>query len=291
MKGKVEYLMQKTAHRIVRLKVFDYFVTIIILLNSILIGVELDYQHDLISLIQQLILWLFTLEIGIRWFGKTSVKEYVKNGWNWFDIFLVGIAYVPESWIVNPEILMAFRILRVFRVIRLLKAFPELQIIARVLFRSIVSLFYICVLVLLAVYLYSVVGVILFRGKSEVITGIGSVKDPFGSVPEAMFSMFRVLTGEDWTDLRYDLLTHNSIMYDGMITFFFLSFFIISAFLLINIVVGAVVNNYDQVMHEHSSEQKADYASSLEELDAKLDLMNKKIDSIINSENKFRKNS
>jgi voltage-gated sodium channel len=273
--------MKQTAKSILRLKFFDNFVTLLILLNSILIGVELDYQHDLISLTQQLILWLFTLEIAIRWLGKTSVEEYLKNGWNWFDIFLVGIAYVPEGWIEHVEIMMAFRVLRVFRVIRLLKAFPELQLIANVLFRSIKSLFYICSLVLLTVYLYSVVGVILFRGKSEVITGIGSVKDPFGSVPEAMFSMFRVLTGEDWTDLRYDLLTHDSVLYDGVITFFFLSFFILSAFLLINIVVGAVVNNYDQVVGEESTKQEADQALSIDQLDAKLGLITKKLDSIL----------
>jgi voltage-gated sodium channel len=283
--------MKQTAKRILRLKFFDYVVTLLILVNSILIGVELDYQHDAISLVQQLILWLFTLEIAIRWFGKTSVKEYLKNGWNWFDVFLVGIAHVPESWIENPEILMSFRILRVFRVIRLLKAFPELQIIARVLFRSIVSLLYICSLVLLAVYLYSVVGVILFRGKSEVITGIGAVKDPFGSVPEAMFSMFRVLTGEDWTDLRYDLLTHDSILYDGMITFFFLSFFILSAFLLINIVVGAVVNNYDQVVGEASTKPEAEQTLSINKLDAKLDMITKKLDSIVDRKNNPRDNN
>ena len=155
-----------------------------------------------------------------------------------------------------------------FRVIRLLKAFPELQLIAKVLFRSICSLAYICVLVLLVVYLYAVIGVILFRGKSEVITGIGSVKDPFGSVPEGMFSMFRVLTGEDWTDLRYDLLSNESMTYDGMITFFFLSFFIISAFLLINIVVGAVVNNYDQVMDEGGEENDQDFTTLLSKLNS-----------------------
>lgn len=272
--------MQTIAHRIVKLSSFDYLVTFLILLNSILIGVELDYRHDLISITQKGILWLFTLEIAIRWFGKTSVREYVRNGWKWFDIFLVSVAYVPESWIDNPEILMAFRILRVFRVIRLLKAFPELQIIARVLFRSIMSLFYVCALVLLAVYLYSVVGVILFRGKSEVITGVGSIKDPFGSVPEAMFSMFRVLTGEDWTDLRYDLLSNESTIYDGMITFFFLSFFIISAFLLINIVVGAVVNNYDQVMEEQRREEDSEYETAIRELEKKLDGIAKQLELI-----------
>ena len=159
----------------------------------------------------------------------------------------------------------------------MLKAFPELQVIAKVLLRSILSLIYVCALVLLAVYLYAVMGVILFRGKSEVITGVGAIKDPFASVPEAMFSMFRVLTGEDWTDLRYDLLNNESIVYDGMVTFFFLSFFILSAFLLINIVVGAVVNNYDQVMAEDKGKDENEIAIIV----SKLDSMQTKLESLL----------
>ena len=67
-------------------------------------------------------------------------------------------------------------------------------------------------------------GVILFRGKSQVVTGIGNAGDPFGNVLEAMFSMFRVLTGEDWTDLRYDLLVGQSEQGQFLITTFFVSF-------------------------------------------------------------------
>ncbi len=259
---------------------FDFFIMLLIVTNAILIGVELDFQHPLIITAQTAILTLFTLEIVIRWIGKNSIREYVTDGWNWFDVFLVAIAYVPESWISQPEILTAFRILRVFRILRLFKAFPELQIIAKVLLRSIKSLFYICMLVILAVYLYSVVGVILFRGKSEVITGIGAVKDPFHTVPEGMFSMFRVLTGEDWTDLRYDLLTHSSALNDGLVTFFFVSFFVISAFLLINIVVGAVVNNYDQVMDEKTLTTQAELDPRLTEINEQLVELGEKVDQI-----------
>ena len=122
--------MSKLLKKTVALPAFDYVITSLIVVNSVLIGVELDFEHDAITLIQNIILLIFTIEIAIRWFGKNSAKEYFQNGWNWFDIFLVTVAYVPEEWIGNNGLLMAFRILRVFRVIRLLKAFPELQLIA-----------------------------------------------------------------------------------------------------------------------------------------------------------------
>jgi len=31
--------------------------------------------------------------------------------------------------------------------------------------------------------------------------------DPFGTLGEAVFTLFRELTGEDWTDLRYNHIT------------------------------------------------------------------------------------
>ncbi len=272
--------MRVISKKLVNSDHFDFFIMFLIITNAILIGVELDFQHPLIITAQTAILTLFTLEIVVRWIGKNSIREYVTDGWNWFDVFLVAIAYVPESWISQPEILTAFRILRVFRILRLFKAFPELQVIAKVLLRSIKSLFYICMLVILAVYLYSVVGVILFRGKSEVITGVGAIKDPFHSVPEGMFSMFRVLTGEDWTDLRYDLLTHSSALNDGLVTFFFVSFFVLSAFLLINIVVGAVVNNYDQVMGENAITPEAEIDSPFIRLNEQLVELSEKVDKL-----------
>jgi len=78
---------------------------------------------------------------------------------------------------------------------------------------------------LIVLYLYSIIGFIMFRGQSEVITGIGAVKDP--SVPESMFSMFRVITGEDLTDLRYDLLDN---LTDFMMSLFPFSLFPFSLF-------------------------------------------------------------
>lgn len=72
--------------------------------------------------------------------------------------------------------------------------------------------------------------------------------DPYGTLGEAMFTLFRVMTGEDWTDLRYNLVTasdyglvHASSV---VITMFHVVWFIIAAFLLLNLVTGAILNNY-----------------------------------------------
>ena len=208
-------------HQITCARWFTLFITFLIVVNCLLISVELDYPNPLVIRIQEIIVYLFLIEILVRWFGRKNNSEYFSDKWNYFDVFLVDLAFVPEDAIKNPELLTSLRILRVFRVFRLIKAFPELQIVSRVLFRSISSLTSVCFLMMIIMYLYSIMGVILFRGKSQVVTGIGNAGDPFGNVLEAMFSMFRVLTGEDWTDLRYDLLVGQSGQGQFLITTFF----------------------------------------------------------------------
>lgn len=247
--------IKSALHHITRARWFTLFITFLIVVNCLLISVELDYPDPLVLRIQEIIVYLFLIEILVRWFGRNNNSEYFSDKWNYFDVFLVALAFVPENAIKNPELLTSLRILRVFRVFRLIKAFPELQIVCKVLFRSISSLTSVCFLMIIIMYLYSIMGVILFRGKSQVITGIGNAGDPFGNVLEAMFSMFRVLTGEDWTDLRYDLLVGQSGQGQFLITTFFISFYVIAAFLLINLVVGAVCNNYDSVVKDYQGDE------------------------------------
>ncbi|MEC8556744.1 MAG: ion transporter [Planctomycetota bacterium] len=273
MQNFIRYQVCPRCRTIVDSSFFNVFITTLIVINSVLIGIELDHNVASIALIQKVILACFTLEIGIRWFGKENARDYLTNYWNWFDIFLVSLTFAPDTWIPNPQLLTSLRILRVFRVFRLVKAFPELQVITKVLFKSISSLFSVCLLVIIVMYVYSIIGVLLFRDQSVVITAIGEVVDPFASVPEAMFSMFRVLTGEDWTDLRYDLLAGKSASGAFVVTVFFMSFYISTAFLLINLVVGAVCNNYDSVMKENLDSMQEESDSELQQLEQKLDII------------------
>jgi len=232
---------------------FTYFITFIIVLNSVLIGIEIEYHIEWILNIQHIILYIFTIEIFIRWFGKESIKEYFSNGWNYFDVFIVAISYIPDDLLSNSALLSALRILRVFRIFRLIKVFPQLRVITTVMIKSFSSLTYVTFLFGIIMYLYAIIGVILFRGKIVVHASGGDSVDPYGSIGETCFSLFRILTGEDWTDLRYNLLNNISGYPDWIVTAYHVSWMVVAALLLINIVVGAIVNNYDEVMAKNKA--------------------------------------
>ena len=97
--------------------------------------------------------------------------------------------------------------------------------------------------------------------------------DPFGSVSEATFSLFRVTTAEDWTDLRYDLMeTRDS---NWLVNIYFVSWMILSAFLLVNIIVGAIVNNYDLEQQKARADEQD---NKLDALQKQLEEINRKLD-------------
>ena len=256
-------------------KWFDLTITGIILINSLLIGVETYVTNDVITLIQNIILGIFTFEIIIRFIAADSVKDFFKGGWNNFDLILVLIGYIPTTIFANATMMMSLRVLRVFRVLRLLRAAKEIKIMITVLVKSMSALFYNIVLFVIFVYLFAIIGVSVFKlpdpntlNEEQLVKYEQLIEeaphaptcspDPYGTLDEAMFTLFRALTGEDWTDLRYNLVVaseYNLInVSSSFVTTFHVSWFILSAFLLLNLVVGAIVNNYQLAIEETSKE-------------------------------------
>lgn len=247
--------------KIVASQAFNIAVALIILVNCILIGIEQSYQSVFISTIQDVCIVLFITEIICRWIARTTVVSFFKNIWNIIDLTLILISLIPESLFLNSDLLTIFRIVRVIRIIRLIKVFPETLAILRVVKNSFGALLRIISLLIILMYFYALVGVILFKGKTHVSNKFNDTFDPFGDISEALFSLFRVTTGEDWTDLRYDLLS--SDVSNWIVNIYFVSWLILSAFFLLNIIIGAVVKNYDS---EYSKDNNAKQHEELKQL-------------------------
>lgn len=256
-------------------KWFEFTIIIVILINSILIGAETYTDNATIKHIQDIILGIFTVEIVLRFIAADSTKSFFTDGWNVFDLTLVVIGYIPETMVANASMMMTLRVLRVFRVLRLLRTAKEIKIIITVLIRSFSAMFYNVILFFIFIYLYAIIGVGLFKlPNPDRLTGEDKVHyeqfvaiaqntpanspDPFGTLGEAMFTLFRELTGEDWTDLRYNHITASELnvikVSPIVINIYHISWFVLAAFLLLNLVTGAILNNYQTVREE--SERK-----------------------------------
>jgi len=231
--------------RLVESAAFNNFVIAVIVLNALLIGLS-TYLTDatalrVIAAIETLCVGIFVVEIILRFIARDSTAAFFRNGWNIFDLVIVIAALIPASGGVGPVL----RILRVFRVLRLVKTIPELRLIVDVLLRSVASMKYVALLAAILFYVYAVIGVKLFGGEGH------SMRPYFSSIHEACFTLFRILTGDDWTQMRYELAQAGQPL--GAFTAYQVSWIVVATFLLVNLIVGAVINNYQKVqdIEEH----------------------------------------
>ncbi|MCE9557861.1 MAG: ion transporter [Armatimonadetes bacterium] len=218
---------------------FNTFIIAVIVLNAVLIGLSTYLSNatalGAITLIENVCVGIYLVEIVLRFLTRESSRAFFRDGWNVFDLVIVVAALVPASSSVGPIL----RILRVFRVLRLVKTIPELRLIVTVLVRSIASMKYVTLLAFILYYVYAIIGVKLFG------TDGNPMQPYFASIHEAFFSLFRILTGDDWTQMRYELAQGGYSV--TAFTAYQVSWMLIATFLLVNVLVGAVINNYQKV--------------------------------------------
>lgn len=250
---------------LVESRTFNACVIGVILLNAALIGVG-TYTHDakalgIIAAVETVCVGLFVLEIVLRFAARESTRSFFSSGWNIFDVVVVAAALVPATFAVGSLL----RVLRVFRVLRLVKAVPELRMIVDVLLRSVASMKYVGLLAAILFYVYAVIGVKLFGAEGH------PLQAQFATLHETCFTLFRILTGDDWTQMRYDLASAGHSV--TSFTWYQVSWVLVATFLLVNLIVGAIINNYQQVqeIEQHRSLAPDTSERRLRELVTELD--------------------
>ena len=160
---------------------------------------------------------------------------------------------------------------RLLRIIRIVSINSEMHTITRVLLKSFVSLNKVLALLLLFIYIFSVIGVLLFKlpdestmtadekitfqyFKTRAKSYANKNMEPFGTISESMFTLFRIITGDNWTTYRYQLVLaskKNLIKTPSwLITTYFILWMILGAYLLLNLILGAILHNYEVFFRE-----------------------------------------
>lgn len=264
--------------RIVINKRFEYLAMLVILANSVVIGIETYTSSRLIYTINYAFLIIFTIELALRYAACYSRQEFFSNRWNIFDLIIVGAGYIPSSWFGdNGIVIEILRIIRVFRVLRLLRTMEELRLIVTVLLRSLKTLTYNLVVMGIFLYVFAIVGIYLFRlpdmtnATPEMLQALEQLREiapwptemqeePYANLSEAVFTLVRCMSGDAWSDLRYHLCAASRLglldVPEIVITGYHIVWYILAAFLLINIIIGAVISNFENAMHEKRKQQE-----------------------------------
>lgn len=249
---------------------FNNFIIAVIVVNAVLIGLS-TYLTDPVTLriiagLEAICVLIYIVEITLRFAARDSTSAFFRDGWNIFDIVIIIAALIPASNGIGPVL----RILRVFRVLRLVKTIPELRLIVTVLLRSVASMKYVALLAALLFYVYAVIGVKLFGSDGH------PMQPYFASIHEACFTLFRILTGDDWTQMRYELAQSGRPL--TAFTAYQVSWIVVATFLLVNLIVGAVINNYQKVQDIEQHRSLAPDTS-----DRRLRELVQELDAILNS--------
>jgi voltage-gated sodium channel len=226
--------LPETARRIVESDAFTYFIALVILANAAILGLETydgieQDAGDTLDLLNAICLGIFVVELMLRFvsFGRRP-QDFFRSGWNVFDFVVVGAAFVP-GLSRNSTLLRLARLGRVVRVIRLL---PDVRVLLVAMARSIPPMISLAVLAVLILYVYAMVGWMLFGDEDP---------ERWGNIGEAMLTMFVLLTLESFPDALEDGMAIHPQSW-----IFFVSFALIAAFILLNVLIGVVINSMEE---------------------------------------------
>ncbi len=239
--------------KFVESRLFQNFILAVIALNAAIMGIQTakdlpDVARQVLICLDSVCLWIFVVELLMKLIVYRL--HFFRDGWNLFDLLIVIISLFSDL-----SFFSVFRIFRIFRVMRSLRALKslrgfrlvsglkELRLIVEAIGRSIPGIFWSGILLMLVYYIFSIMGTTLFGAEFP---------DWFGSIGRSFYTLFQVMTLESWS---------MGISRPVMEIFpwawvYFVPFVLCTAFLIMNVVVGIVVNAISQVSEEQGRTER-----------------------------------
>ncbi len=230
--------LQRVCARVVATRAFDMVIVAMILATAIGLGVETSRAlgerfGPTIHLVYDVALAVFVVEAALK---ITAVAprfgRYFGDGWNLFDFTILILAFLPDA----GSFALIARLARLLRVLRVVTVVPQLRLIVATLIRSLPGLGHVMLLLSVVYYVYAVAGVYMFCDHDPV---------HWSSLGIAFLTLFRVMTLEDWTDVMYVAMELHPMSW-----LYFVSFVMLAAVIMINLVIAVVINNLHDARHE-----------------------------------------
>jgi voltage-gated sodium channel len=238
--------VSERAAQIVASPRFQAAVVAVIGFNALILGLETYDAVDeeiggLLRIANGVCLGLFVVELAIRIAAYGSrPQRFFADGWNVFDFVVIGAAFVPGL----RENATVLRLVRLLRVVRIIGVLPDVRILLRGMVRSLPPIASMGALAVLLIYLYGMVGWLLFGAEDP---------EQWGDLGQAMLSLFVMLTLEDWPSyLRAGMEIH------PWSWIYFVSYVLVAGFLLINVLIGIVINAMESARREERAAMRAE---------------------------------
>ncbi|XP_075882305.1 voltage-dependent L-type calcium channel subunit alpha-1D [Nelusetta ayraudi] len=230
---------------------FYWLVIILVFLNTLTIASEHYNQPDWLTEVQdvanKVLLAMFTLEMLTKMYSL-GLQAYFVSLFNRFDCFVVcgGIVetILVELAVMSPLGISVFRCVRLLRIFKVTRHWASLSNLVASLLNSMKSIASLLLLLFLFIIIFSLLGMQLFGGKfnfDETVTK----RSTFDNFPQALLTVFQILTGEDWNTVMYDgIMAYGGPASSGMVVcIYFIILFICGNYILLNVFLAIAVDN------------------------------------------------
>uniref|UniRef100_A0A8C1PX73 Calcium voltage-gated channel subunit alpha1 E n=1 Tax=Cyprinus carpio TaxID=7962 RepID=A0A8C1PX73_CYPCA len=254
--------------------VFEYTILTMIALNTIVLMMKhhdprIEGYDNALKYLNTVFTVIFTVEcvLKILAFG---IVNYFRDTWNIFD-FITVLGSITEIVVdkVHTGFNMGFlKLFRAARLIKLLRQGYTIRILLWTFVQSFKALPYVCLLIAMLFFIYAIIGMQVFGNiklnpKTQ-INEHNNFKTFFG----ALMLLFRSATGESWQEIMLSCLGEKDCEKDESLNnsttnekkdcgtefayFYFVSFIFFSSFLMLNLFVAVIMDNFEYLTRDSS---------------------------------------
>ena len=266
---------------------YEIFMLFVITINTISLGLETSSNitedfRNILFMIDQICLWIFVIELifkviayNKKFFGEKRFDEdhLDKNGnmveyfhwnkWNVSDLIIVAVSFVASL-----PYFTVFRVFRVFRSFKVIKAvrsfravksfkivneFEDLRSTFKGLVRAIPGILWTFAFLAVFAYVYAIIGTNMFRDECP---------DYFGTLGTALLTLCQITTFDSW----FSGVVRPIIKIYPLAWIYFVSYVFIAASIIMNVIVGIIVDSMGKERERDREQEKLKRADSKNEI-------------------------
>lgn len=269
-KFELSHCLKKKLKKFLESRYFTTFIIIVIIINSICMGLETLYSSEEKTLVFVFLEHFFNVIYNLEFLLKLYVMKlsYFKNAWNWFDFFLLLIIYNDLIWqnfyptnSLSSIYYISIKSLKAFRTLKAVSFVKGLQVILSALIKTLSnSVINVVIVTLLIMFIFSIIANSLFP------------REEWSSLKNSMWTLFRYICGDEWPEIQDKI---DNFAGSRIFTIFFV---FIGNFIFANIFIGLIIMNISEAQIVHHRQLEEEKARSLSE--KKTNILKKQFDQL-----------
>lgn len=219
---------------------FKRAIIFLIFVNAVTLGMETSQEimavhAETLHHFDRAVLGIFILELLLRFYAYRMA--FLKDPWSLFDTAIVSIALFPHG-----GEFAVLRTLRVLRVLRLISMIPSMRRVVSALIGSLSGVAAVAAIMMVIFYVFAVIATTMFASIEP---------EYFDSLGNTLLTLFQIMTLEGWAEIARPVM---EALPNSWI--FFVSYILISTFVIMNLFIGVMVNAMQQTSGHYSGPER-----------------------------------